>query len=142
MAGVSFQVSVEATIGALERMAERAEAGRLAAAQAAGHAAEAEIKRQLTRYSHPKGTPTPSPPGEPPAVVTGSLRRSVIVQTVHGIEPYVDVGPTMVYGRAQELGWPDGGLPARPYVEPARRIVMAGPAQTAALEAFVRVFAR
>ena len=35
---------------------------------------EATVKKQFTT-SHPAGTPSPSSPGSPPSVVTGSLRR-------------------------------------------------------------------
>jgi len=140
MAG-GLVISMEATLRALERLGAQAEAAGLAAATAAAHVGETEIKRQLSRYSHPKGTPTPSPPGEPPAIVSGSLRRSIIVKPHKDSRPaYVEVGPTMVYARAQELGY--RRLPPRPYVEPARAIVMAGPAQTAALAAFAKTFYR
>lgn len=90
---------------------------------AAGHVVEAEIKRQLTTSSHRKGTPTPSAPGQPPSLVSGSLRRSVSVYGPYGSATsiYVDVGPSMIYGRIQELGGVAGHgsvLPARPYVAP------------------------
>jgi HK97 gp10 family phage protein len=80
-------------------------------------------KEGLSKYGrHQKGTPTPSPPGEPPAQVSTNLRRSVkkfpVTRKGHG-EYSVEVMPTAVYARAQELG--NGRLPARPFVEPARK---------------------
>lgn len=86
-----------------------------------------EIAEQLRLKSHPIGTQTPSEPGEPPAMVTGNMIRSI---TQYG--PYYDgphsatgvVGPTAVQSRIQELGGRTGRdyqtyLPARPYVKPA-----------------------
>jgi phage gpG-like protein len=101
-------------------------ATRTATAQAS-HLLEREIKKTLSTSSHPRGTPTPSSPGEPPSLVTGTLRRSI---TVKGPVPLgvgrweAQVGPTAVYGRIQELGGVTGRggateLPARPYVHPS-----------------------
>lgn len=100
-------------------------ATRLATAQAS-HLLEAEIKKTLSTSSHPRGTPTPSSPGEPPSVVTGTLRRSITVKGPHplGLGRWeAQIGPTAVYGRIQELGGVTGRggatvLPARPYVAP------------------------
>jgi phage gpG-like protein len=87
--------------------------------------------------------------GSGPNVVTGTLRRSIVmegpVRTGLGTAT-ARVGPTVVYGRIQELGgtitaknapylmisFPDGGfaqvtqvtLPPRPFLEPAVRDVV------------------
>jgi hypothetical protein len=114
-------------LAALEHDLQRAT--RLATAHAA-HLAEAAIKQMLTTSSHPKGTPTPSAPGEPPSLITGTLRRSI---KVTGPVPagfgrwLAEVGPTAVYGRVQELGGPAGYavLPPRPYVQPAYEQIVA-----------------
>ncbi|MCX5285696.1 HK97 gp10 family phage protein [Streptomyces sp. NBC_00198] len=104
--------------------AELQRATRLATAHAA-HLAEAAIKQMLTTSSHPKGTPTPSAPGDPPSLVTGTLRRSIKVKgpVPAGFGRWLaEVGPTAVYGRVQELGGTAGRgsvLPPRPYVQPA-----------------------
>lgn len=95
-----------------------------AATAKAAHLLEAEIKTKLGQSSHQKRTPTPSRPGQPPALVTGTLRRSVKVEgpTSLGAGTYqARVGPTAVYGRVQELGGDTGTtvLPSRPYVQPA-----------------------
>lgn len=79
---------------------------------------ERNIKKQFTG-AHPRGTPTVSAPGEPPSVVTGALRRSVVSERVQHLgfsEAKGRVYPTVVYARIQELG--GGYLPARPYVAP------------------------
>jgi hypothetical protein len=112
--GVSeFRAAIDASI------ARQLAATRKATATAA-HLVETRAKEHLTESSHPRGTPTPSLPGHPPALVSGTLRRSVRVEgptTVDGTSFTASVGPTAVYGRAQELG--DGPLPARPFLTPA-----------------------
>lgn len=115
-------------MAALGRMSRRVDAGSRIATGAAAHLIEAKTKEKLTTYSHKKGEPTPSPPGQPPALVTGTLRRSIKVTgpTPTG-GPYAyeaQIGPTVVYGRIQELGGVCGRgrattLPARPYLSPA-----------------------
>jgi phage gpG-like protein len=105
----------------------------------AAHLLEREIKAELAKTSHPRGTPTPSNPGDPPSLVTGTLRRSV---TVQGPVPLgtgrwsASVGPTAVYGRIQELGGVTGRggateLPARPFVRPVYERLAASGALTA-----------
>lgn len=85
---------------------------------------EKATKRTLTTSSHQRGTPTPSMPGEPPSLVSGNLRRSVLTRGPYstGDGYSVTVGPTAIYGRIQELGGEAGRgaqLPARPYLGPA-----------------------
>jgi hypothetical protein len=68
---------------------------------------QVEAQRQLSRTSHPPGTPTPAPPGGPPALVSGTLCRSIRGRgpkqlsrgRIQGL-----VGPTVVYGPIQERG--------------------------------------
>lgn len=95
-------------------------------------------KAKLALKTHRRGEPTNSAPGEPPALVSGQLRRSVLIVPAEpmGATAWVArVGPTAVYARIQELGgqlganprhgmWrrgTEGSLPARPYLEPAVR---------------------
>lgn len=85
-------------------------------------------QKNLTKYTHPRRTPTPSTPGEPPALISGALRRSVVARrALHGPQVYSGgVGPTIVYGPIQERGGATGRghrtiLPARPYLAPAAR---------------------
>lgn len=97
----------------------------------AAHLVEAEAKKKLTTYSHPKGTPTPSPPGQPPAIISGGLRRSVkteVTARAGAGSPIssAKIGPTAVQGRIQELGGRCGRghatmLPPRPYMAPTLR---------------------
>lgn len=90
------------------------------------HKLEAAAKKELNRQGHARRTPTPSAPGQPPARVSGDLLRSIQVKGPTGISGTYEasVGPTMVYGRIQELGGKTGRghrvtLPARPYMDPA-----------------------
>lgn len=79
----------------------------------------------LMRKEHPKGTPTPSAPDEPPAMILGGLKASVIATptTAVGVDRFeAKVGATTVYARIQELGGTAGRgskLPPRPYLKPA-----------------------
>lgn len=79
----------------------------------------------LMRYSHPRGTPTPSRRGEPPAWITGHLHDSLSPTGPRDGAGGVtwQLGPTAVYGRIQELGGVCGAghrtvLPPRPYMRP------------------------
>jgi hypothetical protein len=68
--------------------------------------------------------PSPAAPGQPPGILNSALRASVKVFSpkVVGLNNYsIDVGPTVVYARRQELG--GGGLPARPYLVPGAQRV-------------------
>ena len=114
-----------------------------AAAKAMGVLAVATVQLELSRRSHAKGTPA-GPPGEPPSVVDGHLRRSITVTPPlsMGSHKYmVAVGGTIVYARIHELGgvivprsarmlhWVDASgthhfarqvtIPPRPYLRPA-----------------------
>lgn len=147
----------------LEAIQERVVA---AAAASANAMAEAEhrylVTNVLVRYSHPPFTKTPSPPGQPPALVTGTLRRSLRVDQAHGGPVAVaSLAPHTVYARIQELGgniypvrrkflrWVEDGqvhfskhvyLPPRPYMLPARNDLVAnGAFRRAASSAFRRV---
>ena len=86
---------------------------------------ERETKDLLSISSHMPNEPTMSAPGEPPELVTGDLRRSVKQSRIEQIGPTRfegEVGPTIEYGRIQELGGIAGYnayLPSRPYLEPA-----------------------
>jgi phage gpG-like protein len=96
---------------------------------------------ELTRYSHPPLTRTPSPPGGSPARITGTLGRSLVATPPLTKAGWASttIGGTVIYARIQELGgvinaktskglfWIDehGGhraksvrIPARPYLGP------------------------
>ena len=111
------------TIAALQKKITETEIATVALAARQGAAVlERAAKLKLTENGkHQAGTPTPSAPGSPPAIVTGALRASIKSTEPRriGFGTYVvQVGPTVIYGRVQELG---GGnnLPARPYMAPA-----------------------
>jgi len=72
----------------------------------AGYLVERDVKKSF-------GT-SPSPPGGPPGVVTGTLRRSIATRLVPG---NVQVGTNVVYARRLEFGFE--GQEARPYLYPA-----------------------
>lgn len=111
----------------LEALRDRIEAARDGTADGllrAAHRIEAGIKLKLSITSHSRGTRTPSAPGSPPSLVSGALRRSVMVGDIdrQGDTHSVKVYPSMIYSRIQELGGIAGRgarLPARPYVGPA-----------------------
>lgn len=145
----AFEINVTGLAGLQERLA--AAAGRIdvetkAATTAAGAIVETAIKNQLRTSSHPKRTPTPSAPGDPPSLVSGNLMRSI---TVHGptggLGTYTSqIGPTAIYGRIQELGGTTGRghrthLPPRPYVDPAWSLA-APEVATTYLTAWSRIF--
>jgi len=115
---------VDRFLAGVDLKVEQMRRATLAATAKALHLIEKRTKEKLGLKSHRKGTPTPSGAGEPPALITGNLRRSI---TVTGPEPLTanswrgSVGPTAVYGRVQELGGPTGRgvLPARPSLQPS-----------------------
>jgi hypothetical protein len=80
----------------------------------------------LSLLSHPPGTPTPSAPGTPPAMISGDLAASIVPGELVGEGGVwsITIGPTTVYARIQELGGVCGKgyrttLPPRPYLGPA-----------------------
>ncbi len=115
-----FKAALLGTISAEQAATRRATA-------TAAHLIERTAKEKLAEKSHERGTPTPSAPGEPPALVTGNLRRSITVvgpdpESVGGYPGWkAQIGPTAIYGRVQELGGETGRglLPPRPYLTPA-----------------------
>ena len=88
---------------------------------------EREEKVQLRKRTHPLGTPSPSPPGEPPALVTGHMRASWRTNNARQVGAHRfrgHGGNTTVQARIQELGGRTGAghrtrLPPRPYLAPA-----------------------
>jgi hypothetical protein len=138
--------------GRLRELRARAHYGVQAAALAMSLDFAAEVKKnELSRYSHDPGTATPSPPGEPPALISGALRREVRPVPVLPAERYrmrVLVGSTVVYARIQELGgWAGRGhasyLPPRPYLKPAaERVIGSRQAGRAAVRGWTSVMGR
>lgn len=130
--------AAKAKLGALKRELRAAVKH---AVQRSMDTAELTMKRKLAEKSHPRKTKTPSLPGEPPALITGAMRRSVRQRgpTPDGPDAYVGrVGPRAAQSRIQELGgyvrkaahkghigpMREEGyihLPARPYAAPTEK---------------------
>lgn len=136
-------LEVADTIAALDRMIDRLPGGALDAARRMGDIGQALIKMNLSMTFHAVGGPG-SPPGTPPAYVDGDLQASVrkTEESGPGAVAWVDIAPTTVYARIQELGGVSGAghrahLAPRPYVRPA---LTQGTAQyeQAAINAFGR----
>lgn len=113
---------------ALDALWERAHAATRTATADGMALVQRQTRTNLSRYSHARGTPTPSPPGEPPARISGHLRGSLSpTGPLPGGGGFTgEIGPTAVYSRIQELGGQAGRghsatLPARPYLAPAVR---------------------
>jgi hypothetical protein len=127
MAGAMRVTGLSEAISALRAMAVRVEEATPIAVTAAAELVENQAKANLSRYSHARGTPTPSPRGEPPAMIDGTLRdnweKSPPVPT--GTGGWVcTLRPTTVYAGIQEFGGKAGRggasvLPERPYLRPA-----------------------
>lgn len=114
-------------ITALNSMAAQVEGATPRALEGGMTRLDRQARGNLIRLSHRRGTPTPSPPGQPPAKISGALRDS-LTQT-----PPVPDGagawsavltPDIVYAAIQEFGGMAGRghrskIPARPYMRPA-----------------------
>ncbi|MCC9307679.1 hypothetical protein LN042_11290 [Kitasatospora sp. RB6PN24] len=102
-------------------------------------AADAMVKQAKTNASngrHPRGTPTPASPGMGPAVISGTLRRSIIREAVKRnptgwetkvglkpdqLPPYNSRTPSSRYGLYLETGLKNGAK--YPFLEPASRLL-------------------
>lgn len=119
---------LDAMLARLHEIVGKVEQATPEAMMRAGFEVQREAQRLLSLSSHPPGTPTPSAPGQPPSMISGALRRSITVEPPeHTAEGWrISVGPTIVYGRIQELGGQAGNgstLPPRPYMAPAYLIL-------------------
>lgn len=117
---------------ALDRMAQRVRSATRAGAKDGIRLVQRRAFVQLSRYAHPPHTPTPSPPGQPPARISGHLRGGLSPTGPYstGAGFAGKLGPTAAYGRIQELGGLAGRnhsvtLPPRPYMRPTRTSVIA-----------------
>lgn len=135
------------------RISGIADALQARAATAAANAMATEFHTQLVDVtlrvsSHPRGTKTPSAPGAPPALVSGTLRRSarIVPAVATGSRATAEVRVGTVYARIQERGgtvtakrtkylrfqYPNGSwhsvksvrIPARPYMAPTRDLLL------------------
>lgn len=152
------------------RMQKIADALQAKAAAAAANAMAAEFHTELTdvtlrKSTHPAGDVTSSRPGEPPALVSGTLRRSarVVPAASSGTRAVSSVRVSAVYARIQEKGgkvtaskkpylkFRYGGswhsvksvkLPARPYMAPTLALLLAAHRLQARASAAVAAVAR
>lgn len=119
-----MDVDTSAFTAALDNLSRKAGDVTRQAAKDGADVISAATVAKLTEKSHPWGTPTPSAPGEPPAMISGDLAGSMRITDVTEVDNTyeVELGPTEVYARIQELGGTAGRgaqLPARPYLAPA-----------------------
>jgi hypothetical protein len=145
--------------GVLAAIAARAAAAAVPVADAMDHLELNYLTTNvLVRHTHPQFTHTNAPPGDPPALVTGTLRRSLRPVPAVGGGGYAVawLAPHTVYARIQETGgdiypvrrkylrWFEDGawhfakhvhLPARPYMHPGRDDLVASGAFHAVAEA-------
>lgn len=121
-----------------------------AAVTAMAHTALTATQLELSRTSHPRRTPTPSAPGSPPSLITGTLRRSIVATPAAPAGPgrwVATVGGTVIYARIQELGGQTGRnhattLPPRPYLRPAaEKLASSGVLTEVAAKAFLAALA-
>ena len=79
----------------------------MAACRAVGQTAETAVKVTLTTFTRTEDQVTPSKPGQPPALVTGDLRRSIRRTPPVLVAPGragCQVGSTLIYAAPQEFG--------------------------------------
>lgn len=95
------------------------------------NAVERQAKINASSGSHKRGTPTPAQPGSGPAVISGTLRRSIThsaiarvgtgwetrVGTAVGFTPPYGRSPASRYGLALETGLRNGAV--YPFLGPA-----------------------
>jgi phage gpG-like protein len=109
----------------LKEMAVNVKVAANTATIVSGNLVKKTAQTGLALRTHARGTRTPSPPGDAPALISGALRRSIAVNLAsYSGMTVAMVGPTIIYGRIQELGGVAGRghhshLPARPYLRPA-----------------------
>lgn len=107
----------------IDKLVARMDTASRIAVTKGGNLVKKNIQGQLSIDSHRRDERTASAPGTPPSLVSGALRRSISVQLELGTDAKATIGPTIIYGRIQELGGTTGyghhsRLPSRPYVRP------------------------
>jgi hypothetical protein len=158
-------VTPDQAIALMQAIQDKAAKAAPPMAMAMGETHEAYLKNvTLARYSHPAVTQTPAPVGEPPASITGTLRRSItcVRGAGGGMVGSSVVAPHTIYAATQEFGEVHRGSPhmwlwlhyigpvevkrrgwvkrvvdikARPYMRPSRDAVIASGAVTSAANA-------
>jgi hypothetical protein len=141
-------------VAAITRLEAAANPGAEMAANNMAGVFKPAVQAVLTARSHAFSTQTPSPPGTPPAMISGALAGSMLNEAAVEIAPVTWMaksGPTVRWSRIQELGgemtghpmrWmqPPGvwhhsyhhSLPPRPYLKPTLEAMADGGELTAA----------
>lgn len=91
---------------AVARIEAQASAATRSAVVEGAHVAQAAMQRRAGEGGrHARGTPTPATRGSGPAVISGNLRRSIVVAgpVPSGLGWVARIGPTMVYSRRIEI---------------------------------------
>lgn len=126
-AEVRVRIRRTKTINSLDRIIRAIEDVTPLAVEEVRDQTRRDIVRLLRMRMHPPGTPTPSPPGEPPAKISGDLMRSIKSFPVERTGEFTwkaSVKSFNEYSRIQELGGVSGRghqthLPPRPYASRA-----------------------
>lgn len=120
MADFYFAGLTEFTRG-IERLVVRTDIATRNAVVKGAAAIEREAKLKAGEAGrHQRGTPTPAAPGTGPAIITGTLRRSIHTRGPYrrGIGTWeAMIGPSVIYGRRVELEYD------YPYMRPAVDLV-------------------
>lgn len=111
---------VDAFLAGVEKQVAAFDVAARATATEAAAWVEAEAKGNFVG-SHRRGEPHVG--GPRPNVVTGNARRSITHEPIRRVGVaayYTRVGPTAVYGRRLQLGWPgpSDGLPGHQVTKP------------------------
>ncbi|MFE5369255.1 phage virion morphogenesis protein [Streptomyces mirabilis] len=126
-AEIRVKVHRQRTLNALDRIIRAIDELTPSAVEECRDQTRRDIIRLLRLKWHPRNTPTPSLPGEPPARISGDLLRSIKAFPVERTEPYTwkaSIKSFNEYSRIQELGGVSGRghrthLPPRPYLKRA-----------------------
>lgn len=125
---MSIEVFGEAAYDAhLAALAVKVDVATGHATHEAAYHVETKARELLNQRSHTRGTPTPSPRGDPPARISGDLAKSV---RAHDPERHelghwsAETVPNTPYAAIQEWGGNAGRggsshIPPRPYMAPA-----------------------
>ena len=115
MADITVTVDDAAAQAALDRLISLVDEAAFSASKDSATEIQGRTRGLLLARRHPFSTQTPSPPGTPPAAISGELAASVIVSDDGET---AEVGPTTDYGRIQELGGYMKGHPFMYWQEP------------------------
>lgn len=127
MASTLVITGLDEAVAALKAMAVAVDKATAEATEMTTAMVEGRARANLARYSHSRGTPTPSPRGQPPAKISGVLQNSFedTMPSPDGDGGWeCELSSGLAYSLIQEVGgWAGRGhrsyLPPRPYLRPA-----------------------